>query len=208
MSLRPPYGATALDFDELEALTPAVRYAPVSLRTKAAIYDIEQSFEERIGDSLTDRAVVGSIGLDLILTRHFISLLHHEMYGQLWTWAGTYRRRTTNIGVDPAYIQTELQHSLDTIRYRWRHTTDWTAAQLGIAVHAEVARIHPFFDGNGRSSRVLADIVFGAAQNGRYVERYEWQVNREQYIQLLRAYDRHRNSADLAAFISVEEWEE
>lgn len=202
------YGTTILDFDELEALQPAIRFAPGFLLTKVSVHDIEQSVEERAGENLTDLAITGNLELSSILTNNFVRALHRDMYEQVWKWAGAYRWRITNIGVDPAYIQTELRQSLDTILYRWTHTNDWTAAQLGIAVHAEVARIHPFPDGNGRSTRVLADIVFGATQNGRFVERYDWNVNRARYIELLIEYDRHRNASDLAEFITVEQYEE
>ncbi|MFF5083844.1 Fic family protein [Actinoplanes sp. NPDC000266] len=38
-----------------------------------------------------------------------------------------------------------------------------TPRELGIAAHAEIVRIRPFADGNGRSTRLLADLVFIAA---------------------------------------------
>ncbi|MGK2882612.1 MAG: Fic family protein [Mycobacterium sp.] len=48
--------------------------------------------------------------------------------------------------------------------YRWEHTDDWTPRQLGLVVHAETVRIHPFTDGNGRTTRILTDVVFAAVQ--------------------------------------------
>ncbi|WP_250578652.1 Fic family protein [Mycobacterium tuberculosis] len=73
------------------------------------------------------------------------------------------------------------------------HTDDWTGRQLGIVVHADLVRIHPFTDGNGRTTRLLADLVYattGSSINCAYVE-------------LLRGYDRDRDIAALAAFIGV-----
>ena len=67
--------------------------------------------------------------------------------GDIWTWARRFRRRELNIGVAPKQIAVELRGSLDTIRHRWRHTDDWTPRELGVAVHAETVRIHPFVDG-------------------------------------------------------------
>ncbi|MBL7325420.1 Fic family protein, partial [Escherichia coli] len=49
--------------------------------------------------------------------------------------------------------------------YRWVHTDDWTGRQLGIVVHADLVRIHPFTDGNGRTTRLLADLVYATVQN-------------------------------------------
>ncbi|RDH80334.1 hypothetical protein DVS77_00460 [Mycolicibacterium moriokaense] len=69
--------------------------------------------------------------------------------------------------------------------WRWKHTTDWTARQLGIVVHAEAVRIHPFVDGNGRA-RPLADLVFAAAQNPAE-QQYDWDVDKPRYTAQLRA---------------------
>ena len=39
--------------------------------------------------------------------------LHRRMFGDVWTWAGTLRRRVTNIGAEPALIATQSQLMLD-----------------------------------------------------------------------------------------------
>jgi Fic family protein len=64
-------------------------------------------------------------------------------------------------------------------------------------------RIHPFADGNGRSSRLLADLVFAAAQDSETPELYDWRIDKRRYIDLLREYDRHRDPRELAAFIDT-----
>ncbi|WP_184826298.1 Fic family protein [Jiangella mangrovi] len=48
---------------------------------------------------------------------------------------------------------------VDDLRWRWLHTTDLTPRVLGITFHAIVVHIHPFFDGNGRTTRLLADLA-------------------------------------------------
>jgi len=48
-----------------------------------------------------------------------------------------FRAREVNIGVAPEQIAVELRTSLESIRYRWQHTRDWTARQLGVVAHAE-----------------------------------------------------------------------
>ena len=92
---------------------------------------------------------------------------------------------------------------MDNIRYRWEHTTDWTARELGIVVHAEGVRIHPFADGNGRSTRLLADLVFIAAQTPAQFQ-YNWDIDRTGYVDLLRRFDENRDVTDLAAFIPID----
>ena len=69
-------------------------------------------------------------------------------------------------------------------------------------------RIHPFTDGNGRTTRLLADLVFVAAQLVTHrpetaLERYNWLLDKEQYIILLREYDNHRDPSELANFVAA-----
>jgi fido (protein-threonine AMPylation protein) len=116
---------------------------------------------------------------------------------------GTFRQRELNIGVAPEHIAVELHRSVETIRYRWQHTEDWTPRELGIAVHAETVRIHPFTDGNGRTTRLLADLVFVAAQDSDVPALYDWQLDKRRYVDLLRQYDRHRDPRELAAFVGI-----
>lgn len=141
-----------------------------------------------------------------LLTDGFIREVHRRLYGDIWTWAGVYRLTEKSVGIDPVQIAVELRQSLDTIVYRWEHTEDWSARELGIAVHAEAVRIHPFVDGNGRVTRLLADLVFFAAQDASDgLLTYDWNVEKRQYIDLLRAYDRTRDPRELASFIPVME---
>lgn len=100
-----------------------------------------------------------------------------------------------------------MRNTLETIAWRWEQTSDWTARQLGIVVHAETVRIHPFVDGNGRTTRLLAGLVFAAAQNPAE-QQYDWNLDKPHYIALLRAFDQHRDVTDLAAFVEVEQIEQ
>jgi fido (protein-threonine AMPylation protein) len=133
----------------------------------------------------------------------FLRDLHLKLYGDIWTWAGRFRTRELNIGIAPEQIAVALRASLENARYRWEHTEDWTARELGIALHADTVRIHPFIDGNGRTTRLLADLAFLAAQGDESLESYDWAVDKDRYIALLREYDGTRDPRPLAAFIPV-----
>lgn len=203
MSLTPGYGETPLPDDELEALLPRIAGLLGKPITKAAVYDLEQGVQEQVAEELLNAALDGGLGLDELLQDHFLRDLHARLYSEIWTWGGAWRRRELNIGVAPEQVAVDLRSSLDTIRYRWQHTTDWTSRELGIAVHAETVRIHPFTDGNGRVTRLLADLVFTAAQDSDQVLQYDWNVDKKRYIALLREYDGHRDVRELADFITV-----
>lgn len=203
MPLTPGYGETPLPDDELEALLPHIADLLERPISKAAIYDLEQAVQEQITEELLTVVLDGTLGLDELLNDFYLRDLHTRLYGDIWAWAGVWRRRELNIGVAPEQVAVELRNSLGTIRYRWEHTTDWTPRELGIAVHAEAVRVHPFTDGNGRTTRLLADLVFTAAQDLDPLQQYDWNVDKGRYIALLREYDRHRDVDELANFIQI-----
>lgn len=204
MSLAPGYGETPVDPEDLDALTPAARAELGDDPTKAELYDYEQAILIEVRDTLIEQIVDGTLSLNDLLEDHFLRDLHGMLYRDIWTWAGRLRTRELNLGVAPEQIAVELRSSLDTIRWRWEHTSDWTARVLGIAVHAETVRVHPFVDGNGRSTRLLADLVFFAAQpDYAPIEEYDWAIDKGEYIRLLREQQMTRDPAPLAAFIPV-----
>lgn len=204
MALAPGYGETPVPDDDLEALLPAVVEVLDEPISKAAVYDLEQAVFREVGEELLAAVIDGSFALEDLLSDHFLRQVHRRLYGDIWKWAGVFRRRELNIGVAPEQIAVELRGSLETIEYRWGQMEDWTARELGIVAHAETVRIHPFADGNGRATRLLADLVFAAAQEaGGALELYDWDMDKHSYIDLLRQYDEHRDPRDLAAFIGT-----
>lgn len=207
MPLAPGYGETPLPHDELDALLPEIVEILDKPITRADIYDLEQGMQEQVFEALMPSALDGSLPLDELLSDHFVRELRTGLFGPIWRWAGRQRQLEGNIGVAPEQIAVELRNTLRTIAWRWEHTTDWTARQLGVVVHAETVRIHPFVDGNGRTTRLLADLVFAAAQDPAE-QQYNWDLEKPPYIALLRAFDRHRDPTDLAEFITVEQIEQ
>lgn len=143
------------------------------------------------------------LGIEELLDDQFLRDLHRRLYADIWTWGGRQRARELSIGIAPELIAVQLRAGLGTIRYRWENTQDWGAHVLGIAVHAETTRIHPFLDGNGRSTRLLADLVHLAAQPSQDPPAvYDWDLpDRRAYIDALRRYDSTRDPLDLAALV-------
>lgn len=204
MGIEPVYGETPLEPDEAGALTPEAREAFGDQPKQLDLYEAEQAIADEVSTGIFDEIFRGALKLSDLLTDNFLRDLHRQLYGEIWTWAGEYRRRQLNIGIDPAYISMELRNAFDNIRYRWEHTNDWTPRELGVAVHAETVRIHGFVDGNGRATRLLADLVFFAAQDPEAMaEEYDWEVDKSKYIEKLREYDASRDPKPLAAFIQV-----
>jgi Fic-DOC domain mobile mystery protein B len=82
--------------------------------------------------------------------------LHKEMLGDVWEWAGTFRRTQTNIGSPPHQIELDLHNLLEDLG-AWRSSGMPLLEQAAKLHHASV-RIHPFQNGNGRWSRMVANI--------------------------------------------------
>lgn len=204
MTFEPGYGETPLDPDDEDALTPAARAVLGDPPLKAAIFDIEQQIERAVAEELIRAVLDRTLGLSELLTPTFVFELHARLYGAVWLWAGKPRVRVLSIGVDPGQVQVELRGTLDNLAYRWEHTSDWNARQFGIAVHAELVRIHPFVDGNGRTTRLIGDLVLLAAQDPDAPPAiYDWSVHKPTYIELLRVFDQNRDPRALAEFVEL-----
>jgi Fic-DOC domain mobile mystery protein B len=136
------------------------------------------------------------------LSETFIRALHKAMFGDVWRWAGKYRVRETNIGVPPHQIPVAVREFLDTANY-WLDTRPIPADEIAVLVHHRLVQIHPFPNGNGRHTRLVADIV--AEQLG--LPAFSWGresltpagPTRAAYVAALRQADNH-NIAPLLAF--------
>lgn len=167
------------------------------------MYDLEQEIERQTETDLLLSVLEGKLTVADLLTDSFVRELHSRLYADVWLWGGRFRARELNIGVPPEAIMTELHMSLGNLAYRWEHTQDWSPRELGMAVHAETVRIHPFVDGNGRSTRLLGQLVFVAAQPGPGVEVFDWDVDKEAYVRALRRYDVSRDPRELARLVDL-----
>ena len=99
--------------------------------------------------------------LRALLDDKYLRDLHRAMFGDVWTWAGSYRRLETSIGVDPAQIAVcvrDLVADADT----------WAEHEQPLCVavrfHHRLVSIHPFPNGNGRHGRQAADYLMEALE--------------------------------------------
>lgn len=95
-------------------------------------------------------------------TLRWVKRLHREMFGDVWTWAGAFRREDLNIGITWYQIETSLENVLEDLK-------EWARSGLDIVeqsamLHHRAVQIHPFPNGNGRWARMLANILL--KQNG------------------------------------------
>ena len=140
---------------------------------------------------------------DKVLTEYFIKLLHKKMYSDVWKWAGQFRKTEKNIGVKWIKIGVELKSLIDDTIF-WIENKTYAPDEIALRFKHRLVSIYCFPNGNGRHSRLIADIliekVFGKTRfswgNSNLVEA---NVMRENYINSLKAADQN-NMAPLLAF--------
>jgi Fic-DOC domain mobile mystery protein B len=93
-----------------------------------------------------------------ILTDDFALTLHKRLFGEVWDWAGTFRKTGKNIGIEPIHIPVELRMLIDNARYWVEHKT-YPASEAAVRFHHRLVQIHPFPNGNGRHARIMADAL-------------------------------------------------
>lgn len=205
MVFDPDYGETLATDDERAALTSEARELLGDPVRKADLYDLEQQIQSQVADDLLGLVLDGTLSVTDLLNDHFVRELHRRMYAPVWTWGGRQRSRETNIGIAPGQISVAFRDALQDLRCRWEKVHDLTARELGISAHAALVHVHPFVDGNGRTTRLLADLVFVSAQDEDVMLAYDWEFDRDSYIRRLREYDQTRDASALIDFVPVVE---
>ncbi len=130
---------------------------------------------------------------DQILTEEFIKVLHKKMFGNVWSWAGEFRRSEKNIGVKWAMIGIELKALLNDTKY-WIENKTFSNDEIAIRFKHRLVNIHCFANGNGRHSRIMADIIMESILGN---EPFSWNQSnmikadqtRKNYINALRKGD-------------------
>ena len=89
----------------------------------------------------------------------FLRNLHKKMFGDVWVWAGEYRTTERNIGVAPYQIPIKLMQLFDDLKF-WIDNKIYSNHEIAVRLHHKLVQIHPFPNGNGCVSRLMADLVF------------------------------------------------
>ena len=95
---------------------------------------------------------------ELFFTEAFVRMLHKRMYADVWAWAGEFRKTNKNIGVDKWKIPSDLKYLLDDAKY-WHENNTYTQDEIAVRFKHRIVSIHCFPNGNGRHSRLMADII-------------------------------------------------
>lgn len=130
--------------------------------------------------------------LPTLLDDKYLRGLHKSMFSNVWDWAGRYRTSDTNIGIESMYIAAAVRDVTDDATTWVEHDT-YEPDELAVRFHHRLVAIHPFVNGNGRHSRISADLL--VANLGR--NAFSWGSNlgvpteqlRQRYLAALRSAD-------------------
>jgi Fic-DOC domain mobile mystery protein B len=175
--------------DHATPLTPAERddLIPTYITVRGELNELEQK-----NIATADR---WAFSRRHVVTRdRFLKSLHRRMFDRVWRWAGKYRTTERNLGVKPFEIEPALRQALDDARY-WIEHKSYPPDEIAVRFHHRLVSVHPFPNGNGRWSRLAADVLI--AQLGGL--RFTWGgANlqaagdaRKRYIEALHAADKN-----------------
>jgi Fic-DOC domain mobile mystery protein B len=93
-----------------------------------------------------------------LLTEHFLRRLHAKMFDQTWNWAGQLRKTEKNIGVPVHEIREHTGTLIGDAQF-WIQNNTYPIDEVAVRFHHRLVFIHLFPNGNGRHSRLMADLL-------------------------------------------------
>jgi Fic-DOC domain mobile mystery protein B len=177
-----PSGATPLDPDEAQGLIPRhiTLQAQLNEWEAANILEAEQWAFGRLRREPPD--------VD------FLRRLHRRMIDRTWRWAGSFRSSGKNLGVAAWDIQPALRNVCADVALQLEQPA-MPLDEIAARYAHRLVSIHPFPNGNGRWSRLAADVLLA----GQGAARFTWGLAtpesianaRDRYLAALRAADQH-----------------
>jgi Fic-DOC domain mobile mystery protein B len=188
LSLEYNEGQTPLDEDEKEGLIPSI-----TTREELDVlehHNIQQAMLWVYKMKTTQ---------EQILTEVFVKRLHKRMYNAVWQWVGQFRKTDKNLGVAWWQINIELKQLLDDTHY-WINNKIFDEDEIAIRFKHRLVSIHCFPNGNGRHSRLMADIMISkifkhSVFSWGAKNLTEANLARQAYIKALQKADRNSYSA-------------
>ncbi len=141
-------GQTPLDEEEKEGLRIT------TIATREELDEFEQYNIEKAIQWIYSR----KLKKEQLLSEKFIKELHKKMYGDVWRWAGKFRTSEKNLGVASYKIATELKILMEDCLF-WIENNTFESVEIAVRFKHKLVSIHCFANGNGRHSRLMADLI-------------------------------------------------
>lgn len=125
---------------------------PSHITTRSELYEWEAAnILKAVKLYLTEKK---KFGIDIA----WLKILHKEMFDETWKWAGEFRQKNYNLGIDWHNINEQMKALVDDIAYWKAGSNSLNVFEQSIRIHHRLVKIHPFVNGNGRHARLASDI--------------------------------------------------
>ncbi|MEM0517351.1 MULTISPECIES: mobile mystery protein B [Aequorivita] len=148
-----------LELQDQDSQTPLDEEEKEGLKIKSITTQKElDQFEQLNIEKAVEWTIHANLKPEKILTEKFIKDFHKRMYGDVWKWAGEFRKTDKNIGIHWSQIGVELKKLIDDTKY-WIKNKTYSPEEIAIRFKHRIVSIYCFPNGNGRHSRMMADII-------------------------------------------------
>lgn len=176
-------GQTPLDEDEKDQLLIS------SITTREELDEFEQENIERA----VEWTIGKKISREEIIREDFVRTLHRKMFDGVWKWAGDFRKTDKNLGCDWTQIGIRLKELNGNCLY-WIENKTYPEDELAVRYKHAIVSIHCFPNGNGRHSRLMADVIINKIflkpvftwSNAEIIKKGDGRIN---YLDALRQAD-------------------
>ena len=129
------------------------------------------------------------------ISTQLILEIHKIAFSDLYDWAGSWRKNQVIVGQlvppEPKHVLQLMYQFIDNLNFKVDHAnTELEKIECVLYAHYEFIRIHPFNNGNGRTGRILMNLVllkFGYKPVALY---YREGDSRRKYIEAMKAADK------------------
>ncbi len=175
-------GSTPLDHDQLIG----IRFS--HLTTMGELDELEDLNIQK-GIEWLNRQKTGDY-----LSIEFLTKLHQNLFGDVWKWAGKFRTAEVNISKYRPYdIAPQLKNLFEDSKL-WIEGGKMSWDEISAELHHRLVTIHPFPNGNGRTTRIYTEYV--QKRNNQKISSWKASVShdpkerRNSYIMALRQADK------------------
>ncbi len=131
---------------------------------------------------------------DDYLSKEFLCKLHQKLFSDVWKWAGKFRTTEVNISRYRSYdVGPQLVMFFEDLKL-WISGGKMSWDEIAAEMHHRLVSIHPFPNGNGRTTRIFTDYVL--KRNGQQAPSWKQSLShnpklrRQTYIKALQIADK------------------
>lgn len=157
------------------------------------ITDIDELNEQEALGIIRAEDFILDLQLDFIFDIKLVLDIHTIAFGHLYDWAGKWRNQGTNIGIDREKVPYAMAEYCEQVNYFKNNiNNEEDLVHSLFFTHHRFTIIHPFNNGNGRTARLLTDLIakLNGYQNLNLYLRKEGDA-RAKYKAALRAADKY-----------------